>query len=133
MQSDRVVSGTSVTGDFVRTFTRRPGKGLAVPLIVAFTVGNLMMCSLSPGLLLLHQLLNSPLVVRLLKADGVTAAASASVDFGRLAQGADQFAVNDLKLTAADTQTSLPPDARLNVKVPRGKRQYGFQSSIDLS
>ena len=75
------------------------------------------MVCLSPGLVLLHQLLNSSLLVRLLKPDGVTAAASASVDFGTLAQGVDQFLVNDLTLTAADSQTSLPPDARLSVKV----------------
>lgn len=75
------------------------------------------MVYLSSGLVLLHQLLNSPLLVKLLKADGVTAAASAKVDFGTFAQGVDQFSVKDLKLTAADSQTSLPPDARLNVKV----------------
>lgn len=55
--------------------------------------------------------------MKLLKADGVTAAASATMGFGPLAQGADQFSVDDLKLTAADSQTSLPPDARLSVKV----------------
>ena len=56
-------------------------------------------------------------MVKLLKADGTTAAASATVGFGPLAQGADQFSIDDLKFTAADSQTLLPPDARLNVKV----------------
>ena len=69
------------------------------------------------GLLLLHQLLNSPLVLKLLNADGITAVASAVLDFAPLAQGLDQFSANDLKVTAAHNQLSLPSDARLNVKV----------------
>ena len=56
-------------------------------------------------------------MVKLLKADGVTYAASATVGFGPLAQGVDQFSFTDLKLTAADSQMSLPHDWRLDVKV----------------
>ena len=56
-------------------------------------------------------------MVRLLKADGVTVAASATVDFGPLAQGVDQFAANNTKFTAADSQAPVPDDARLDVKV----------------
>lgn len=56
-------------------------------------------------------------MLKLLKADGVTAVASAVLDFGPLAQGLDQFSANDLRFTAADNKLSLPSDARLDVKV----------------
>lgn len=71
------------------------------------------------GLLLLHQLLNAPLLIKLLRADGSTALASASLDFVPLAQGLDQFSVASLKLTAADDQTALAADAALTVKVSK--------------
>lgn len=74
-------------------------------------------CALSSGFLLLHQLLNSPLVLKLLKADGVTAVASAVLDFGPLAQGLDHFSASELHFTAADNKLSLPSDACLDVKV----------------
>lgn len=58
-------------------------------------------------------------MLKLLKADGITAVASATLDFGPLAQGVDQFSADNVKITAADNQLSLPPDACLNVKVQR--------------
>lgn len=71
----------------------------------------------SSGLPLLHQLLNTPLVLTLLTADTSTPVATTSVDFGPFAQGLDQFAANGLKLTASDGQNSVAPTASLNVKV----------------
>ncbi|KAL3133578.1 hypothetical protein ABBQ38_007425 [Trebouxia sp. C0009 RCD-2024] len=93
IQSDRTGTGAPVAGELVRTFIRKP------------------------GFLLLHQLLNSPLVLKLLKADGVTAVASAVLDFGPLAQGLDHFSASELHFTAADNKLSLPSDACLDVKV----------------
>lgn len=68
------------------------------------------------GLLLLHQLLNSPLLLKLLKGDGSTALASASLDFAPLAQGVDQFSAACLKLSGADDQTAVAADAAFTVK-----------------
>ncbi len=67
-------------------------------------------------MLLLHQLLNSPLLLKLLKGDGSTALASASLDFAPLAQGVDQFSAACLKLSGADAQTSVAADAAFTVK-----------------
>ncbi len=71
------------------------------------------------GLPVLHQLLNCPLVLKVLKADGSTALASATLDFGPLAQGLDQITAPSLKLTAADSQAALVSEAALTVKASK--------------
>lgn len=71
------------------------------------------------GLPLLHELLNAPLVVKLLQADGTTVVASASVMFDPLAQGLDQFSVNGLMLSASDSQNTSAPNVQLDVEVLR--------------
>lgn len=68
------------------------------------------------GLPLLHQLLNSPLVFNVLKADGSTTFASANLDFGSLAQGLDQISATSLTLKAIDNQTQVASDATLTAK-----------------
>ncbi|KAL0022439.1 hypothetical protein WJX79_000099 [Trebouxia sp. C0005] len=93
VQSEPVAADTPSAAGFTRTFVRKQ------------------------GLLLLHQLLNSPLLLKLLKGDGSTALASASLDFAPLAQGVDQFSAACLKLSGADDQTAVAADAAFTVKV----------------
>ncbi|DBA74219.1 TPA: hypothetical protein ACH3X1_011009 [Trebouxia sp. C0004] len=92
VQSESVPADAPSAADFTRTFVRKQ------------------------GLLLLHQLLNSPLLLEVLKGDGSTALASASLDFAPLAQGVDQFSAASLKLNGADDQTAVAADAAFTVK-----------------
>ncbi|KAA6417329.1 MAG: tetratricopeptide repeat 18, partial [Trebouxia sp. A1-2] len=93
VQSEPVAADTPSAAGFTRTFVRKQ------------------------GLLLLHQLLNSPLLLKLLKGDGSTALASASLDFAPLAQGVDQFSAACLKLSGADDQTAVAADAAFTVQL----------------
>lgn len=70
------------------------------------------------GLPLLHQLLNSPLVLRVTATGNDAAAvASASLDFAPLAQALSEVPETPLQLTSADGQITLAAAAALKVQV----------------
>ena len=117
VQSDPVGKDDSQTGGFVRTFVRKPGKACTLSVCYFSCIWQDPVLCNGSGLPLLHQLLNAPLVLKLLKANGTTVIASASLDFGPLAQGLDQFSAESLQLTASESPSLLGPNACLNAKV----------------
>ena len=110
-------AGVNSSGEFSRTFTRIQGVYQAYG-----TSDRCHQCStnsqfyLTAGLPLLHQLLNKPLVLRVSQAGGDTVA-SASLDFGGLAQGLSELSETALQLTSAAGQVALAPNAALKVQV----------------
>ena len=109
-------AGVNSSGEFSRTFTRTQGVYQAYR-----TSDTSHQCWTHPtshtaGLPLLHQLLNSPLVLRVSQAGGDTVA-SASLNFGELAQGLSELSETALQLTSAAGQVELAPNAVLKVQV----------------
>lgn len=109
-------AGVNSSGEFSRTFTRTQGVHQTYRTSDISHHCRTHPTTCTAGLPLLHQLLNSPLVLRVSQAGGDTVA-SASLDFGGLAQGLSQLSETALQLTSAAGQIALAPNAVLRVQV----------------